>query len=251
MSKVSIIMPVYNCKYIIVESIKSLINIIEQITYDYEIIVVDDGSIDNTYITARDHFKSNNKIKVISYYPNIGKGYAVKRGILEAEGDKIIFIDGDMEIDAKIISKYIDALDYNDIVIASKYHPNSKVTTPLSRRILSRAFNALIKLLLNIEVSDTQAGLKAGRREVFKSIFKAVLVKRYAFDVEMLTIATLLDCKIVEMPVDINLDKRFKVREIIRMFVDIAGIVYRLRVIRWYDKNLNEDDPRYKPILPI
>ncbi len=78
-----------------------------------------------------------------------------------------------------------------------------------------------------------------------------MLVKRYAFDVEMLAIATLLDCKIAEMPVTINLEKRFKVRDIIRMFVDIVGIAYRLRVIKWYENNLREEEPRYKPILPI
>ncbi len=251
MSSISIVIPVYNCRYVIVKTINTIIEKIEKITNDYEIIVVDDGSYDNTHMVAREYFANNKRVKIISYHPNMGKGYAVKRGILASNGSKIVFLDGDMEIDAAMINRYIDALDAYDIVIASKYHQDSMITTPLSRRLLSIAFNSIIRVLLKMDISDTQAGLKAGRADAFKHIFKAVLVKRYAFDVEMLTIATLLDYKIAEMPVTINLEKRFKVKDIVRMAVDIAGIAYRLRVIKWYDKNLREEEPRYKPILPI
>ncbi len=251
MCNISVVIPVYNCRSVIVSTINHVKSIIEAIDEDYEIIVVDDGSYDNTHIVAREHFEDDDRIKVISYYPNMGKGYAVKRGILASNGEKIVFLDGDMEIDAKVINRYIDALDDYDIVIASKYHKDSRVKSPLSRRFLSLAFNTLVKALLSIDVSDTQAGLKAGRKEAFKRIFKAVLVKRYAFDVEMLAIARLLDCKILEMPVNITLGKRFKLNEIIRMFVDILGIAYRLRILRWYQSNLDHEESRYKPILPI
>ena len=155
----------------------------------YEIIVVNDGSIDNT----KDILTKvvGHGVKMISYQANMGKGYAIRKGILASQGEYVVFMDGDGEIDATLLATYLRGLKDADIVIASKYHPDSVVSVPNSRRFLSRCFNMLVKSLIRLDVSDTQVGLKAGKGEAFRRIFDSVLVKRYAFDVEMLAVAQL------------------------------------------------------------
>jgi len=213
----------------------------------YEIIIVDDGSTDGTReeaLKAADGIH----VKVFGYAKNVGKGFAVKYGVEEARGENIILLDSDLEVRAKL-DRYIEALRRYDLVIASKRHPESRVEAPLMRRILSYGFHALVKLLTGVRVSDTQSGLKAGRSRALKRIFRLMSVKRYAFDVEMLTVAQLLNCRVKELPVEIKLGGRFSLREVARMFIDLLGIAYRLRVKRWYQANLNKERPSYKPLI--
>ncbi len=179
-------------------------------------------------------------MRVISYSKNTGKGYAVKTGFMKATGNVIFFTDSDMEIDLGKISDYIDALKHGDIVIASKRHSASKVAVPISRRILSEWFNALVRLLTGVPLKDTQSGLKAMNKNAFTDIFPRLAVKRYAFDVELLAVANLYGLNVVEMPVNIKLEAKFKPMEMWHMFMDLLGIAYRLRIIHWYQRQLPE-----------
>ena len=138
------------------------------------------------------------------------------------------------------LSKYIDALEHGDIVIASKKHKDSRVKVPVSRRILSEVFNRCVRVLTGVPLKDTQSGLKAMRKSAFIDIFPRLAVKRYAFDVELLAVANLYGLKVVEMPVNIKLDAKFKPVEMWRMFLDLLGIAYRLRIVRWYQRPLAE-----------
>jgi hypothetical protein len=92
-----------------------------------------------------------------------------------------------------------------------------------------------------VGVSDTQAGIKAVRREAFCEVFRRLSVKRYAFDVELLVLARVFGLRVVELPVKLKLSSRFSFREIWRMFLDLLGIAYRLRVKRWYQRGIAED----------
>lgn len=141
------------------------------------------------------------------------------------------------------------ALKDADIAIASKWHPESQVTTPLPRRFLSYAFHILVMLLTGVRVSDTQSGLKAFRLDALRTIMRLLSVKHYAFDVEVLTVASMLKMRIVELPVRIQLGSLFSARHVLRMLIDILRITYRLRVIRWYQRNLHNPQPHYKPII--
>jgi glycosyltransferase involved in cell wall biosynthesis len=161
-------------------------------------------------------------VKVISYSQNSGKGHAIKTGFMEAKGEIVIFIDSDLEIDLKTISRYVEALKNADIVIATKWHPESEVSMSLGRKLMSRTYNVLARLLIGFDSVN--------------AIFSRLAVKRYAFDVELLAVSHLYGLKIVEMPVRLDLDAPFKVKEAWRMFVDLLGIAYRLRVTRWYQK---------------
>lgn len=216
----------------------------------YEIVVVNDGSSDNTRRIVQAISKADNRIRLISYGINMGKGYAIRQGVLHSHGKYVMFMDGDGEISSDVLATYLEGLENADIVIGSKNHPHSQVKAPLSRKLLSKGFQLFVKAALGIKVHDTQVGLKVGRADLFRKIFAHVLVKRYAFDTEMLAIATLLDIRITEMPVRIHLEKSFKKKEIIRMAIDVLGIAFRLKVVKWYQKNMEKQRPFYK-VLPF
>jgi glycosyltransferase involved in cell wall biosynthesis len=173
---------------------------------------------------------------VVSYTPNEGKGYAIKTGFSQKSGEIVVFADSDMDIDLRTVTRYVEALQHGDIVIASKWHPQSVVEMPVMRRVLSRCFNLLVRLMTGAKLRDTQAGLKAVRKSAFADVFPRLAVKRYAFDVELLTVAHLRGLRIVEMPVNLKMQGLFSFREIWKMFWDLLGISYRLRVIRWYQR---------------
>jgi glycosyltransferase involved in cell wall biosynthesis len=159
---------------------------------------------------------------------------------MQAAGDAVVFVDSDLEIELGMISGYVEALRCGDIVIASKWHSESSVDIPLMRRVLSHGFNVLVKILTGLRLSDTQTGLKAIRRSAFVNVFPRLTVKRYAFDVELLVLADLLGLKVVELPINIRLRGLFSFREVWRMFLDLLGITYRLRVTRWYQGTLKD-----------
>jgi glycosyltransferase involved in cell wall biosynthesis len=236
--ELSFVVPAYNKEDFIEEMLGSIDEVIANKHIPYEILVVDDGSRDNTLARAKRYAGKNGHVRVLSYRKNVGKGHAVKMGFMKANGNVVVFADGDMEIDLTVISEYLDALKYGDIVIASKKHSESRVDVPISRRILSEGFNSLVRLLTGVPVKDTQSGLKAMKKSAFIDIFPRLSVKRYAFDVELLAVANLFGLKVVEMPVNIKLDASFKPKEMWNMFLDLLGIAYRLRVIHWYRRQL-------------
>lgn len=203
--------------------------ICKKLNLSYEIIIVDDGSIDDTYdqILNRIHNKKN--IRVISYEVNIGKGYAIKTGFNNSKGDYVVFLDGDLEINPNQIGLYIDALKYGDIVIGSKNLKTSRVIRSPLRKFLSVFFNFLVRLITGLEVRDTQSGLKAVKKKSLIKIFRVLTVKRFAFDVELLTVAHNEGLKILEIPINIKLTRTtFNIKEILLMFIDLLGIRYRV-----------------------
>ncbi len=238
----SFIVPAYNEEDCIEGTLGTIDTIVMGKRLSYEIVVVNDGSADKTLAKARQYAGRNGHVRVISYAKNLGKGHAVKTGFMNSNGNVVFFADSDMEIDLEKISDYVEALKDGDIVIASKKHSNSRVNVPLSRKILSEGFNALVRILTGVHLKDTQSGLKAMKKSAFSDIFPRLAVKRYAFDVELLAVANLYGLKVVEMPVNIKLDAKFNLKEIWRMFMDLLGIAYRLRIIHWYQRPLQEEN---------
>jgi glycosyltransferase involved in cell wall biosynthesis len=246
--KFSVIMPAYNEQGRIAGCIASAKAHLEWIGAPYEIIVVDDGSTDDTRAEAMS-VRSNPHVNVLGYMVNHGKGFAIQYGAKYATGDIVIFMDSDSDVKPEIIGQYVTMLKSYDIAIASKRHPGSRVSAPIMRKLLSHAFHCSVMLLTGIRVSDTQSGLKAFRREALSKIMALITVKHYAFDVELLAIARLLNLKVVELPVNIELTSSFSSRNVLRMLVDLLGIAYRLRLIHWYQRNLHNWEAKYNPIL--
>lgn len=236
--ELSFILPAYNEEDNIVKVISRVDEVVSSLGFKYEIIVVNDGSNDATGRRALQYARINNHVQVISYPKNMGKGYAIKTGFMNAEGNTIIFLDSDLDIDPVEIKQYLQALEYGDIVIASKRHRNSRVEAPILRKIMSVGFNILVRLLTRLDVGDTQAGLKAMRKNSLAKVFSSLLVKRYAFDTELLAVANLYGLRIIEMPVNLVITNGlFNPKEIFRMFVDLLAITYRIRIKKWYQNS--------------
>jgi glycosyltransferase involved in cell wall biosynthesis len=245
--KISVIMPAYNEASCIGASVSDVKRQFETACQDFEIIVVDDGSLDGTGKVAR-HF-SEERVRVIGYDRNQGKGYALKEGFLHARGEITFLVDSDSEIHARDLRAYVQALDLADIVIGSKRHPLSAVHTPPIRRFLSLGYNILERLLTGVRASDTQAGFKAAKSAVLYKVLPLLSVKRYAFDAEFLAVASLLNFRIKELPVEVELTATFSARQVFRMLIDLLGICYRLRISRWYQRNMAVLEDSYRPII--
>jgi glycosyltransferase involved in cell wall biosynthesis len=249
--KITILMPAFNEEQHIQQGIKGIVNLVSKLGYDYEVIIIDDGSTDNTRKVAQ-KVANNPHIQVIGYEQNRGKGNAIKYGLKHSQGDYVVFWDSDWEIEPLEFNDYIISLQHADIVIGSKRHPESRVETPFMRKFLSYGFNLLIRLALGIKITDTQTGFKAFRRERLEQIIHLMFVTRYAFDAELFVLAELLKMRIVELPVEIHLSARLiGTNHILRILFDMAGIAYRLRILRWYQKNLTNKSATYKPLLRL
>jgi len=208
---------------------------------DVEVIVVSDGSIDET---AAELAKARGEVgfRLIHYDRNLGKGYAVKAGALAATGEWIALIDADLDLDPSSVPVFLDIArqEHLDFAIGSKRHPDSVVHYPRSRRIASWFYQQLNRLLFRLDVRDTQVGLKVFHRRVVDDVFPLLLVKQFAFDLELLAVATALGYgRIRELPV--RLDYRFSgsalgSRTVARALWDTAAVFYRLRVLRTYQR---------------
>jgi len=230
-------MPVYKLSKLVRYSIRAVERVLDANGCSYEIVVVDDGSPDDTYSQALTASR-NPTVRVYRLPRNMGKGLALLYGFRKSRGDIVVFFDGDLDIDPRQILLLVNTLRNNgvDIVVTSKWHPQSRtIATPI-RKFLSRSFYALTKLFLGLRVSDTQTGAKAFRRKVLEDVTDRLTVKRYAFDVELLTAATARGYRITEYPAlwKIKLTSKFKTREIIKMFIDLIAVAYRYRVKRQY-----------------
>jgi glycosyltransferase involved in cell wall biosynthesis len=236
---VSLVIPAYNEEAFIDKTVAYLDQVLVETELNYELIIVDDGSQDSTLSKVTSCMANNDNVNVVSYPVNRGKGFALSKGFSSAKGDIVVFLDGDLDIIPSQINNYIQALKFGDLVVASKRHPQSVVDVPFMRRFLSYGFNVLVKLLTGLKIQDTQTGLKAVRRAALKPVFSVLTIPNFAFDVELLVVATLYGLKIVEMPVKLQLsNKLFCLSQVWKMFMDLFKISYRLRINKWYQYQL-------------
>jgi len=236
---ISVIIPAKNEGNHIYNSLKEVEKVCNTNGWEYEIIVVDDGSTDKTYEEVLRAGKKNRRIKVVKK-KNGGKGSAIKYGFDHCSGDLVTFIDADLDLHPKQIPLFIRYMGkYDaDVVIGSKRHPLSKINYPTYRKLLSEAYQIIIALLFNLNLTDTQAGLKLFKYEVLEEILPRVLCKKYAFDLELLVNAHHRGFKIVEAPIELNWQRfegRINLRDISRIALDTAAIFYRLRVLKYYN----------------
>jgi len=239
----SLIVPAYKQEKTIIEDIKNLDKVLSSFSYEHEIVVVVDGFIDKTFEKAKT--LRNKNIKVIGYEKNHGKGYAVKYGVLKAKGDVIGFIDAGMDLDPSEISIALNLMKWNkaDIIVGSKLHPDSKVNYPIGRKILSWGYRNLTHILFGFDVKDTQVGLKLFRKKVAKNVFSRIIVKKFAFDIEVLTVAYALGYKkIYEAPIKLDFKGVTSITNanfwvtIYWMLWDTAAVLYRLKILHYYDR---------------
>ena len=202
---ISVIIPAYNEEKTIIATIKETIKVINNIDgLNYELIIIDDGSIDNTSAIVKQlASKLAYNIKVESYFPNKGKGFALKKGALVARGDYILFLDADLEIHPDHLLIFLNLLKKSkaDVVIGSKTAKGSVVKVPLKRKIISNGYYYLLKLLFRLPVTDTQTGFKLFKKQPLKDCIQKTSINGYSFDLELMVIMNIHKYKIIENPV--------------------------------------------------
>ena len=233
--ELSVVIPFFNCSNCVSEVLDRIGLTLRKLGVSYEIIAVNDGSSDNTSTCLMKEIEKDRHITLCSYEKNMGKGYAIRYGIRRSHGEIVIFIDGDLDVSPDAICEYIKALNDCDLVIASKRHPLSKIRMSATRKILSKLFNFLVRSLTGIRLSDTQTGLKVGDGNVLRDIFSVMRVNSYAFDVEFLTASTLLGLRIKEMPVELSIENKFRLTQILQMLIDLLAIAYRFKIRREFE----------------
>jgi len=238
----SIIVPSYRQERTIIKDINNISRTLKDLGVKFEIIVVVDGIIDKTHQKLAKVRTKN--IKVIAYKKNEGKGHAIRYGVLKAKGDVVGFIDAGMDIHPAGFSMLLNHMDWYNahIIVGSKLHPVSKVNYPFYRTILSWGYRLLTWMLFGFKVKDTQVGLKFFKRKVARDVFPRLLVKRYAFDIEMLAVAYALGyTRIYEAPVRIKFSMNSIISKslwttIFLMIWDTFAVFYRLKILHYYTK---------------
>lgn len=244
MQKFSLIIPVYKQQQTIKRDIEDVISVLSTAKIDFEIIPVIDGQLDRSFEEARK--VKDKRVRVAGYRTNHGKGYAVRYGFSQATGDVIGFKDGGGDLNPKALPLMLAQFEFQkaDAVIGSKRHPDSKVEYPVIRKIISYVYQKLVKLLFGLDVRDTQVGMKIYRRKLLEDVLPRLLVKQFAFDIEMLTVAYHLGYrKIYEAPVQIDLFMaktsitwKKMLRVIFMTLRDTLAVFYRLRILHYYDE---------------
>ena len=240
--KLSVIIPAHRQAKTIVRDIRKIESTLQKIRYPFEIIIVVDGYGDGTYRQVKTILSPT--VMATVYMKNQGKGHAVRIGMGKATGDYVAFMDSGGEIDPNGISMLLEHMEWYkaDIIVGSKRHPASQVHYPITRRILSRCYQLIIWFLFRLNVRDTQAGLKIYRSKVLKKVLPRLLVKQYAFDLEMLVVARHLGFKrIYEAPIKLkysfkDLTHASTIRSIYKIWIDTMAIFYRLYLLRYYDR---------------
>jgi glycosyltransferase involved in cell wall biosynthesis len=239
----SVIIPARNEESRIVTTLKETAGVFEEFSSSYEIIVVDDGSTDGTCANVKDFILSGpdycENIRIQSYGPNMGKGNALKHGSSFARGKHILFLDADLDLHPSIAIELYRILKASnaDVVIGSKMHKESVLHYPFLRKLSSYCYYIIIKVLFRLAIKDTQTGIKLFKREALENCLPKVIIKRYAFDLELLVAINKKGYSIVEAPVKVDLKRQFGrvgVRDAFKVFFDTLGVFARLNFRKYY-----------------
>ncbi|MBL9085704.1 MAG: glycosyltransferase [Planctomycetia bacterium] len=187
----------------------------------FEVVLVDDGSADQTGAEARAAAAADPRVRVVAHARNLGKGAALATGCAEARGEVLVFLDADLEISPDEIGPLLARMDAAGAAVAvgSKYAPGAHEHRPWHRALLSRVYLGVTSVLFRLPIRDTQTGLKALRRDVARALVPALRTRRWAWDVELLLLAHRAGARIVAAPVTVDF-RRPGVRIGARGFLD-------------------------------
>lgn len=235
--KLTLVIPCYNEERRLGQSFKKIAKFLLLKKIKTEIVFVNDGSSDHTLNlleTIKKNLKKNKSIdiKIVSYQKNRGKGYAVKMGIFEATGDNILLCDADLSTPIKEYEKLAEYINDYELVIGSRRQTNAQVIKPqsLARTFMGRSYSFFSKVTLRVNVNDFTCGFKLIRNSAAKKIAEKMLIDRWAYDSEILKIATVLKYKIKEVGISWYNDRGSKVR----LLKDIFGSFRDLLKITFY-----------------
>ncbi|MBO7721894.1 MAG: glycosyltransferase [Kiritimatiellae bacterium] len=257
--RLSVVMPFYRLAGAAGANLREVAELFESRGVETELVPVDDGSGDGTDgvlgSLSFDGFR-HVTVRPVICRRNGGKGAALRAGFEASTGRYVMLLDGDLDINPKQTPYFFEEMVKNgaDIVVGSKRHPRSAVQYPWHRRIMSACYFTLVKWLAGLPITDTQTGMKLFKREVLGPALDRMLVKTYAFDLELLSIAASRGAKIAEAPVVIKFGGKFgalKPRTVWQMAKDTLAVFYRLRILKYYAKCLVPAKLDHQPLVSI
>jgi dolichyl-phosphate beta-glucosyltransferase len=244
----SLVIPAYNESARIGATLDRVLAHIAAREWDAEVIVVNDGSRDDTAEIIRSYELRHPSVRVLENPGNRGKGYSVRNGMLHASGDVLLFSDADLSSPIEEADKLLAAIrDGADVAIGSRWLESDLQTErqPILRQIVGRVYNILLRIILGFRFKDTQCGLKAFTREAAERIFPRQQIERWGFDPELLFLARRFGFNIAEIPVEWAHDDRSKINPLadgVQMFVEML-------TIRWNSISGRYDRPTFA-IIP-
>ena len=209
---VSLIIPVFNGARLLDDTVKTARAYLEHLGEEFELIVVNDGSTDDSPAIVEKLARECRAVRLIDNHPNRGKGNAVRAGMLQSRGSRAVFIDADLAYPISEVGKILAALDSGaDVAIANRVDANSTYRMSpaffgylYTRHLLSRAFNLTVRGVTRVGAKDCQAGLKGFRRAAIELIFPLQTVEGFTFDVELLYLAKHFKLVVREVPVEFH-----------------------------------------------
>ena len=249
----SVIMPAYGLEAVIERNVETVCALLNG-HIPFEVLPVDDGSRDGTAAALRRAAaKDPDHVRPVYVKVNAGKGNALKCGFAASRGSHVLLLDADLDLSPARVTTFFDimAARHAAIVIGSKRHPDSVIDYPWHRRLASGVYYALVRLLVGLPVSDTQTGMKLFTREALGWAFDRMLVKAFAFDLEVLSIAHARGYTVAEAPIEMHFGQKMgclswsNVKQVMH---DTLAIFYRLRVLRYY-RSVEVAPPADKPFF--
>lgn len=230
---ISIVIPAYNESARIASTIRAIEDYALAHFADWEIVVVDDGSVDGTADVARDSIRDAARLVVVSNPGNRGKGYSTKNGCRNARFPYVLMSDADLSTPISEVEKLAELASPDAVVIASRgmAGSNLEVRQPFYRELMGRIFNLMVQLVVIRGIHDTQCGFKLFGQEIVKNVMPALETDGFAFDVEVLARAERMGYTIHEVPVRWRNDERTKVGALsdsARMFRDMVAVRFKV-----------------------
>lgn len=231
----SIVIPAYNEEALIVNTLESLRSYMAARTEQYEIVVVDDGSYDKTVAFIQEWQKNTGTdLQLLINQKNRGKGFSIRRGVMESRGKYLIFIDADLPYELNAIDNFLKALKNGyDLAVGSRVLPGSEVRgVPAYRYVAGQIFSLMVQAVLFSGLPDTQCGFKSFRSEAAREIFRRTSIDGFGFDVEMLFVARKL--KFAIQPIAVHMIEH-RQRSRVRLLNDSLKMFLNLFMVRWMD----------------
>jgi dolichyl-phosphate beta-glucosyltransferase len=224
----TVVLPCYNEADRLPGTLQALLAHLSAAPGEVEVLVVDDGSTDATTMVAEAVAAVDGRVRVLSYCPNRGKGFAVRTGMLAARGERVVFTDADGSYGPSDLDRIVAALDRAPVAIGSRV---GEASGPVARRAASRVFNLAIRGALGLPFGDTQSGLKGFRRAAAQQIFRRARVDGFAFDVEVLWLARQFCLEVAEVQVQAMERQGSKV-QMVADALEMLGEVWTVRRTR-------------------
>jgi glycosyltransferase involved in cell wall biosynthesis len=209
----------------------------------YEIIVVDDGSRDDTFAESQRAADEGYPIHAVRQEKNRGKGASLFHGFEFSRGELVAFFDSDLEIAPENIRKLVNVMQVTNADVVAGVKDLQANQFPPLRRLMSRGYRAMVAFLFGLTITDTQTGIKLFRREVLTDTIPRVSARRFAFDIELLVAASRFGYRIVEQPVEIAYHRsgglgRVNLAQLFNMTADTIAIFYRASFWHWLNPGL-------------